>query len=51
MKIKVRARRAAVALIMGCLLLPQLLWAEEAIDSISSSDILSSFRIKYSVEK
>jgi hypothetical protein len=32
MRIKVRARRVAVALIVGCLLLPQLLWAEEAID-------------------
>lgn len=32
MKIIVRARRATVALMIGCLLLPQLLWAEEAID-------------------
>lgn len=32
MKITVRARRAAVTLMVSCLLLPQLLWAEEAID-------------------
>lgn len=32
MKIRVRARRAMVALMVGCLLWPQLLWAEEAID-------------------
>jgi hypothetical protein len=32
MKIIVRARRATVALMVACLLWPQLLWAEEAID-------------------
>jgi len=32
MKIIVRVRRAAVVLIVSCLLPPQLLWAEEAID-------------------
>jgi hypothetical protein len=32
MKIRVRARRAVVALMVSCLLLPQLLWAEQAID-------------------
>ncbi|CAA0115608.1 Uncharacterised protein [Halioglobus japonicus] len=32
MKIRVRVRRATVALMVSCLLLPQLLWAEEAID-------------------
>jgi len=32
MKIRVRARRAAIALMMSCLLLPQMLWAEGAID-------------------
>lgn len=32
MKIIVRVRRATVALIVSCLLLPQMLWAEEAID-------------------
>jgi hypothetical protein len=32
MKIKVRARRAAVAVMVSCLLLPQMLWAQEAID-------------------
>lgn len=32
MKIIVRARRATVALMVSCLLWPQLLWAEEAID-------------------
>jgi hypothetical protein len=32
MKIIVRARRATVALMVSCLMLPQLLWAEEAID-------------------
>jgi len=32
MKIIVRVRRATVVLMVSCLLLPQLLWAEEAID-------------------
>ena len=32
MKIIVRVRRATVALMVSCLLLPQMLWAEEAID-------------------
>jgi len=32
MKIIVRVRRATVVLIVSCLLLPQMLWAEEAID-------------------
>ena len=32
MKIIVRLRRATVALMVSCLLLPQMLWAEEAID-------------------
>lgn len=32
MKITVRVRRATVVLMVSCLLLPQLLWAEEAID-------------------
>jgi hypothetical protein len=32
MKIIVRARRATVALMVSCLMLPQLLWAQEAID-------------------
>ena len=32
MKIIVRGRRATVALMVSCLLLPQMLWAEEAID-------------------
>jgi hypothetical protein len=32
MKIKVRVRRTAVALMVSCLLLPQMLWAQEAID-------------------
>lgn len=32
MKIIVRVRRAVVVLMVSCLLLPQMLWAEEAID-------------------
>jgi hypothetical protein len=32
MKIRVQVRRATVAVMVGCLLLPQILWAEEAID-------------------
>jgi hypothetical protein len=32
MKIIVRVRRATVVLMVSCLLLPQMLWAEEAID-------------------
>jgi hypothetical protein len=32
MKIIVSARRALVGLVIGCLLLPQMLWAQEAID-------------------
>lgn len=32
MKIIARARRATVALVVGCLMLPQMLWAQEAID-------------------
>lgn len=32
MKIKARARRGVVALMIGCLMLPQMLWAQEAID-------------------
>jgi hypothetical protein len=32
MKIKARARRAAVALMVGCLMFPQMLWAEGAVD-------------------
>lgn len=32
MKITVRVRRATAVLMMSCLLLPQMLWAEEAID-------------------
>lgn len=32
MKIRVRMRRATVALMVSCLMLPQMLWAEEAID-------------------
>lgn len=32
MRIKPRARRAAAALMIGCLMLPQALWAQSAID-------------------
>jgi len=32
MKIKAEVRRATVALVVSCLLLPQMLWAQEAID-------------------
>jgi hypothetical protein len=32
MKIRVKTRRATVALAISCLLLPQMLWAQEAID-------------------
>jgi len=32
MRIKAGARRATVALVVSCLLLPQMLWAQEAID-------------------
>ena len=32
MKIKVGARRATVALFISCLMLPQMLWAQEAVD-------------------
>lgn len=32
MKIRAGARRATVSLIIGCLMLPQMLWAQEAID-------------------
>ncbi len=32
MKIKAGARRATVVLVISCLLLPQMLWAQEAID-------------------
>ena len=32
MRIKVRARRATVALLISCLMLPQMLWAQEAVD-------------------
>ena len=32
MKIIVRARRATVGLLIGCLLVPQMLWAQDAVD-------------------
>jgi len=32
MTIRARARRATVALMIGCLLAPQLLWAQDAVD-------------------
>jgi len=32
MKITARARRATAALMIGCLLAPQMLWAQEAVD-------------------
>jgi hypothetical protein len=32
MKIKAEVRRATVALVVSCLLVPQMLWAQEAID-------------------
>ncbi|RLA49137.1 MAG: hypothetical protein DRR04_09790 [Gammaproteobacteria bacterium] len=32
MKIKPSARRAAIALMIGCLMLPQALWAQNAVD-------------------
>tara|TARA_R110002110_G_scaffold205066_7_gene416985 strand:- start:107737 stop:108105 length:369 start_codon:yes stop_codon:yes gene_type:complete len=32
MKIKTGARRAAVAMMVSCLMLPQMLWAQKAID-------------------